>query len=319
MKFNLYYAGQGYTEVLDYIKQEKGCKLFTNDGERKWIKEWVAEKKEGKIHNLLFVDSGAYTAFTKKKTIDINEYIEFVNSLGVDVDYFANLDVIPGVFGHDPTREEVDKAAEESFKNFVYIRKRATFPTKVLPVFHQGEDFKWLKQMLEYKDECGLLDYICLGGGADKSPKEREAWYRKVFAFIEESKNPKVKVHCLGTSSTRSLELFPFYSADATSWARAAAFGRIFTKFGTVLVSGMQDNDPDHISMNEIGLPVLKEYLASFGFDLDDMIYDNVEKGTRANITRMKWNIKFLQNWAENYEYKGPSTFRTNRLFTRRT
>lgn len=317
MSFILYFAGQGYNQIIDYIKQRNGAKLFTNDGERKWIEKWAEEKKEGKINNLLFVDSGAYTAFTKGKTIDIDDYIDFVNSLSCNVDHFANLDVIPGKLGFPLTRDDVEKAASESFKNFTYIRKRTMYPRRCLPVFHQGEDFKWLEKMLSYQDECGNVNYICLGGSADKPTVEREAWYRKVFAYLEDRGRKDIKLHCLGCSSVNSLSKFPFYSADATSWARAAAFGRIYTKFGNVLVSGVQDNQPDHIKMDEIGLPVLKEYVKKRGFDLNDMMYDNPDKGTKANIERMRWNVDYLIRWAEDYVYMGPKSFAINKLFRR--
>lgn len=315
MAFDLYFAGRGYDETLEYMISLGCCKLLTYDGEQKVILDWASKKASGQIKNKMFVDSGAYTAFTKGRVIDIDKYISFINDLGINVDYFCSLDVIPGKMGVPLTREQVDEAAEKSWQNFLYMRTKLTYPTRCLPVFHQGEDFKWLQRMLAYKDSIGPIQYICAGGGADKPAKERDIWYAKVFDVIARSGNPNVKVHTLGTSSPKALEKFPFYSADATSWIRSAAFGRIFTDFGHIIVSGHQDNDPDHISMDTIGLPILRQYVADRGFDLDDMIYDNPEKQTKANVERMKFNIKYLHTWAESYEYRGPKVLKKNKLF----
>ena len=42
----------------------------------------------------LFLDSGAFSAFTQKVTIDIQEYIAFIKEHEDIIDVYANLDVI---------------------------------------------------------------------------------------------------------------------------------------------------------------------------------------------------------------------------------
>ncbi len=314
MGFDLYFAGNSYNEVMEYAKEKKVCKLFTQMGERKAINNWCDDKREGTINNKIFVDSGAYTAHTQGKEVNVDEYISYVNGIDSEIDLLAQVDKIPGRFGVLRTKEELLAAPEESWNNYLYMRDKVKSVEKLVPIFHQDEDFRWLKNMLEYKDENGNhIPYIGISSSKDKAPKYREAWYWKVFATIQASSNSNVKTHSFGTSSIRHLELFPFTSSDATSWVRGAAFGSITTDFGTILVSGVQDKDKRHINACPISYKALEEYVNKYGFNLKELIYDSEE--SKAHIKRQCFNIAYLQNWADNYEYKGPKSFIRKGLF----
>lgn len=314
MIFDLYFAGSSYEEVMKYGKEKNICKLFTQAGERKSITEWANEKIEGKIKNKLFVDSGAYTSHTKGHDVDVDDYINYVNNLDEGITLFAQVDKIPGKFGIPRTREEILKAPAESWDNYLYMRNKVKSPEKLVPIFHQDEQFRWLENMLEWKDENGHhIPYIGISSSKDKAPKFREAWYWKVFDVIERSSNPGVKTHSFGTSSIRHLETFPFTSSDATSWLRGAAFGSITTDYGTILVSGVQDKDKAHINACPISYDNLKEYVLNYGFELNELIYDTED--SKAHIKRQMFNIAYLQKWAENYQYKGPKSFIRKGLF----
>lgn len=315
MGFDLYFAGKVYDEVMQFAQQLNVCKLFTQDGERDAINEWADKKQAGTLKSKLFVDSGAYTAFTQGSEVDIDEYIAYINSITNNIDLFAEVDKIPGKKrGIPPTEEELLQAPEISWNNYLYMRSRVIHKNKLLPIFHQGEDFKWLKNMLEWRDEDGNpIEYIGISGSKQLSAKERLTWYYKVFEIIELSSNPKVKTHGFGTSSIKTLEMIPFTSSDATSWIRTAAFGSIMTDFGIITLSGVKQYEPDHINADELGKEVLEQYLASYGFELEKLVHDT--ETTKANIERFKFNLVYLQKWAESYQYKGPKTFVRKRLF----
>ena len=60
----------------------------------------------------VFLDSGAYSAWTSKQTIPLKDYIEFVREVEPYVQTYANLDVIPGSIGRPRTNEEVAESAK---------------------------------------------------------------------------------------------------------------------------------------------------------------------------------------------------------------
>ena len=316
MPFDLYFAGAENPKVMEFAKQKNVCKLFTQATERKHITEWANEKVDNKITNKLFADSGAYSAHTRGYEVDVDDYIDYINNLDDGLDLFAQVDKIPGEFRKERTQEQIINAPRESWENYLYMRERVKSPHKLVPIFHQDEDFKWLKNMLEWKDEKGNhIPYIGVSSSKDKAVKFREDWYWKVFGIVQESSNPKVFIHSFGTSSIKHLETFPFKSSDATSWIRGAAFGGIQTDFGTILVSGVQDKDKEHINACPISYKALEKYVNKYGFELNELIYDDEEGSGSARVKRIMFNMAYLKDWADNYEYKGPKSFVRKGLF----
>ena len=88
----------------------------------------------------LIWDSGAFSAWTKRKEVDIKEYISFtinvIKKLGIDRVHVVNLDSIPGVPGTPPTADQVRESAEIGSKNADAIDAAGLVP---MEVFHQGE------------------------------------------------------------------------------------------------------------------------------------------------------------------------------------
>ena len=87
----------------------------------------------------LMIDSGAFSAWRRGAKIDLDHYADFIREHIELIDYYVNLDVIPGEFGRIPDQSEVDASASASWDNFLYLRDRGL---ESIPVFHQGEDFK---------------------------------------------------------------------------------------------------------------------------------------------------------------------------------
>lgn len=288
MAFNLYFAGS-YAKKSDELIEKHGLlRLMSYLNDRNHIH---TRQRKGLV---TFVDSGAYSAHTKGAEVDVDEYIAWLNENDDTVQICAQLDKIPGEFGKPKTREQLLEAPELSWENYLYMVERLKSPEKLLPIFHQGEDFKHLHRMLNHTPK---IPYIGISPANDLSTKLKERWIRKCFNIIKNSPNPEVKTHAFGMTSLWVLERYPFTSADSTSWIMTGANGSIMSKYGVLLVSANAKKNPKHVS--NLPKPVyeeLKEYVASKGFSLDAMMDDYKE--------RIMFNIEYLKEWAENYEYK---------------
>lgn len=180
----------------------------------------------------VMLDSGAFSAWTKGKVINLKEYIEFIKKNRAILDEYFNLDVIPGQKGQKVDTKEIERAADASFVNYQIMRKAGLKP---IPVFHHGEDEKWLHKMLD-----AGADYIGIGGIVGRSTEIRRDWLDRVFTLLTDSfGKPIVKVHGLGMSSFELLRRYPWATCDATSWAMQAAYG-------AVLVPRFRNNVPDY-------------------------------------------------------------------------
>ncbi|GAI85302.1 unnamed protein product, partial [marine sediment metagenome] len=155
----------------------------------------------------LFIDSGAFSAFTKKVKIDIQEYIKFIKDNVNCIEVYANLDVIG--------------SAEGTLKNQEIMEKAGLNP---LPCFHYGEDIKYLEHYIS------KYEYIALGGMVPISTKDLSVWLDWIFPeyLCDKKGMPKVKVHGFGMTALKLMLRYPWYSVDSTSWVVAARLGQIY-------------------------------------------------------------------------------------------
>ena len=151
MSFNIYFAGNHANATDDFFMKRQANRLFNQLFERKSIGEkYLRHKLEvPDTKAKLFVDSSAFSAHTLGSEVDIDSYIEYVNANQGMFDCIAELDKIPGEFRKPKTREQLLEAPEISWNNYLYMRDRVIDNDKLLPIFHMGEDFKWLELMLE--------------------------------------------------------------------------------------------------------------------------------------------------------------------------
>lgn len=297
MAFNLYFAGSQCPEADIYLKNHNANRLASQLNDRSLISSWsehLRTNPESTSH--LFIDSGAFSAHTKNSSINVDEYINYLNN-NDDVFYiFAQVDKIPGVFRQPKTKEQLLEAPELSWKNYLYMRPKLKSPDKLIPIFHQGEDIKWLHNMLEFTIEGYHIPYIGISPANDKSTKEKIIFIEKCFDVIKNSSNPNVKTHAFGMTSLKVLESYPFTSADSTSWIMTGANGGIMTKWGIITVSENHKNDISYYLYSADMKSKLSEYVKSQGFDLEQLSTDYKQ--------RILFNIKYLLNWAANYKYK---------------
>ena len=292
--FDLYFAGAKNKFADKYLLEHSANRLQSQLLDRRNILDWV-EKKSDK--SKLFIDSGAYSAYTKGVIIAVDDYIEYLNSITDKCTIFAQLDTIPGQMGKPKTKEERLNAPKLSWDNYLYMRSRLSEPEKLVPIFHQGEDYKWLWNMLEWVDGNGKhIPYIGISPAIDVPGLED--FLTHSFDIIAKSSNPNVKTHAFGMTQLRLLETYPYTSADSTSWKLSAAMGSIYTPYGLIYVSDRGINERSYIKNQPVDAQInLIRYIEECGFTLDEV--------AKFDYVRYIVNIKYLMNWAENYQYKG--------------
>lgn len=307
MSFNLYFAGDCYKEPDEYIMQIGGNRLYTQLYERKLGERWMEAIKSGKTDSYLFADSTAYSAWSRGVDVDIDNYIDYANENINELHLLTSLDKIPGVKGTPPTVEEYKQAPQKSWENYLYMRERILDKDKLLPVFHLGEDFKHLHEMLEFTEDGKHIPYIGLGGTVGASMTVKDNWFSQVFKVIQQSNNPNVHTHAFGLTSFKLLEKYPFFSSDSTSWIMVGANGNIFTPWGTYAITEHGVHRGSHYNyLSKQQQDDIRAWVTGLGFDLD--------KAMERPEERAMINITFLKSCADNYVYRGTNKFQ-KRLF----
>jgi len=184
----------------------------------------AGRRKSGEMRFNLILDSGAFSAWTKEKPINVETYIEFIHNHHEKFTYIVGLDVIPATFGQTSISAlEQEDAARRGWLNYLTMVERGVPDNKLLHVFHMGESFKWLKKAI-YK-----MDYIGLSPANDCNTKQKIRWLDECMEYVLEDGDPVVKFHGFGVTSMEIMHRYPWYSVDSSSWVT-------FSRFGTILI-----------------------------------------------------------------------------------
>lgn len=256
----LYLAGIGserdnlVKQVFDY----NGLYSYEHDKNM-----WTKLKIGGKI----FVDSGAFSAWTRGIIINVDEYIHWLNQRSDSIYLCGQVDVIPN------SKADVKGAAEKTWENYLYMRSKLNKPDSLLYTFHVSEPVSFLERALSYRDANNKpIPYIALGGMVGKSSITRRNFLNLAFNVIKKSSNPTVKIHTFGMTDKQLLEEFPITSTDSTAWVMVAAMGGVMTDNGVVLVTDGRAADSSHyIRFSDIALDKFKSDIEEFGFTLDEL------------------------------------------------
>ncbi len=265
----LYLVGPENDNIMEEVFKLEASMLFNYIDGKNATDAHKTNIKPGK----LFIDSGAYSAWTRGVGIDVDEYIAWINERADYIDLFGQIDVIPGDKMHGATLEQVRAAAEKTWENYLYMRERVKYPERLLYTFHVGEPIQYLERALEWKDPQGdLIPYIALGGMVGKPRAIRQSFLDQCFRAIRKSSNSSVKVHTFGMTDFSLLASYPITSADSTSWIINGANGSIMTDVGAVAVSDRRSNLPNHYSHLPQQLQTaFEETLSEFGFTLETL------------------------------------------------
>lgn len=298
---DLYFAGleSNLSLVIDEECKFNGlCSYWYSKNKfEQLILNWEKRPKGSK----LFVDSGAFTAWTKGKSIDVDEYIDFINTYSEHIELYGQIDVIPGDIIKGHTAEQVEEAAAATWENYLYMRPRMKKPEGLLYTFHVGEPYRYLEQALEWRDDNGQpIPYIALGGMVGKPMPTKKSFLDSCFNIIKKSSNPKVKVHAFGMTSFSLLEAYPITSADSTSWIMTGANGNIITDVGIIAISEKAKHLPEHYShLCPSHRDAFEKTISKYGFTLDELQVDYK--------ARLRYHLRYLSEKASKTKYiSGP-------------
>lgn len=187
----------------------------------------------------IFLDSGAFTAASTGKPIDLDAYIEFCQREGHRYEAIAALDVIG------------DAAA--SWTNYRRMRDAGI---DAIPTFHPNEPWDNLVAMAED------TDYIALGGMVPYVKPTRGGhnglvrWIARCFQVAVDVR-PDIRVHGFGISGRRMISLFPWFSIDSTAWLSSGRFGTLIVRsrvggFRQLARFGHNGNAPTHSTLHAV-------------------------------------------------------------------
>lgn len=231
---------------------------------------------EGKT---LFVDSGAFSMFTQKVDISIQQYGEWLLANKPLWHIASNLD-------------DVTKNEAKSYENQKILEAMGC---PVVPVFHCREDVKWLQRYIEEGYE-----YLFLGGMVPESTPYLLQWLDNLFDKYLTDKDgmPIIKVHGFGLTRLNLVDRYPWFSVDSTSWVMTGRFGGIFLRLPhnpsfKLAISDQSPKTKDFDGHYDTLAPAVKEavdqIIKAKGFDPEQL---------RTHYpARDLWNIRFLEEW----------------------
>jgi hypothetical protein len=186
-------------ESYHYVGRESYVRAMRRDGAR------------------VFLDSGAFSAFTLGKDVDLDAYCRYCRD-NADLIEFAS--VLDGI--GDPQKTYENQCAMEA--NGV----------QALPCFHYGEDERFLEYYVE------RYPYITLGGMVPIARPQLKLWLDRIWhRYLTDGQGrPKLKVHGFGLTTMSLMKRYPWHSVDSSSWVQIGNVGNVlFPEWGIVPVS----------------------------------------------------------------------------------
>ena len=160
----------------------------------------------------VFLDSGAFSAFTKGVEIPLEEYCHYIQE---------NEDVIRHEDG--VVLASVLDAIGDPLKTWQNQRRMESLGVTPLPCFHYGDDERFLVEYVK------RYPYITLGGMVSVPNSQLSIWLDRVWEkyLTDDAGRPLLKVHGFGLMSEDLLGAYPWWSADSSSWVQASSFGTL--------------------------------------------------------------------------------------------
>lgn len=208
---NFHRAGQAYSRLTPAEK-------YHRDGVQHVLESFHYIHRERYVETIrqegikIFLDSGAFSAWSKKAKIDIQAYCNYIH---------RNRDIIINEEGQ-LLASVLDAIgdAQGTYENQIAMESLGVRP---LPCFHYGEDERYLEWYI------ARYPYITIGGMVAQSTPQLEYWLDRIFKryICDGSGRPKLKVHGFGLTTLGLMERYPWYSVDSSSWVQIAANGSI--------------------------------------------------------------------------------------------
>lgn len=210
-------------------------------------------KDNGKI----FLDSGAFSAYTLGIALDVPVYCDYIKR-NIDIirhdDGVMMASVLDGI--GDPL---------QTYRNQLWMESLGVRP---LPCFHANEDERYLEHYVKN------YEYITLGGMVGASSKQLMTWLDRIWDryIVDGSGRPRCKVHGFGITAVPIMTAYPWWSCDSSSWIQSTSFGTVVTPdWGPIAVSDKSPSRHDagqHITtFTEVERQAIIAKLAEQGYD----------------------------------------------------
>lgn len=220
---NNYKPGQNRYEKLNNFERKlvedvSDClESYHYVGKQKFVDEMRADGAR------IFLDSGAFSAFTLGVDLKVSEYCEYIE---------RNKDIIR-VEDNTIMASVLDGIGDplQTWRNQLEMEQRGFRP---MPCYHFGEDERYLQHYIRN------YEYITLGGLVGASTDSLIKWLDEIWNkhLMDGSGRARVKVHAFGITSIPIMGRYDWYSVDSSSWIQSAAFGTIVTpEWGSLAVS----------------------------------------------------------------------------------
>lgn len=254
----------------------------------------------------LILDSGAFSAWKKKESLTVEQYISFIERNKPALHEYVNLDVIPGEWGRVGTPEDVERSAAKGYENLLKMRAAGL---EAMPVYHMGERLYWLERMIG-----DGFTYIGISPANDRTTAQKVEWLDWVYGYLCGSSGfPEIKTHGFGVTALPLLFRYPWYSADSVTWLLVGGYGGIlvpkalpeggydYTQSPLVVAvsekstfsKGIDESLKHFKSMGEQSKAYIRNYIEDEGFDLGRL--------EKEYLQRQKLNCRFFKHVASAY------------------
>ena len=264
---NFDFNGRVYSVLTDH---EKACR----EGVTHYLESYHYIYRQSAIDKIrrdgvrVFLDSGAYSAYTKGVDVDIRAYCEYVH---------RNADIIYTVDGI-PCASVLDGIGDplKTYQNQLLMESYGVRP---LPCFHYGEDERYLEWYI------ANYDYITIGGMVPISTQQLIHWLDRLWEryLCDGAGRPRVRVHGFGLTSLPLMKRYPWFSVDSSTWVQWAANGMLLVPgMGQINVSSKSSSrkiEGQHL--NTYTPPqraAIIEHIRALGFDPDRLADEYVAR-----------------------------------------
>lgn len=252
-----------YLESYHYIGKESFVKKIRADGVK------------------VFLDSGAFSAFTKGVQVDLPTYCDYVKR---NADIVGVASVLDAIGDHKGT--------------FINQKEMELLGVVPLPCYHFGEPVEVLDFYVSN------YPYITIGGMVGKSPKQLKIWLDRIWEhhLTHPDGTPKLKVHGFGLTSLPLMMRYPWWSVDSSTWVQWAANGSILVPdVGQISISSKSSaRRVEGMHLDTIA-PIQREHVESvisgWGFD--------PQRLRDEYISRWAWNCWAFPYYAKDKQWEG--------------
>jgi len=300
-----------YLAAIYHSGFHKGSQLYARlterekaarDGVRYYLESYHYINRQDRVDQIradgvkVFLDSGAFSAFTKGVEVDIRGYCDYIK---------RNLDIIENVDG--ALCASVLDGIGDPLKTWQNQMAMEQMGVRPLPCFHYGEDERYLEWYIKN------YDYITLGGMVPISTQQLFHWLDRIWDkyLTDGSGHPRLRVHGFGLTTQALMERYPWYSVDSSTWVQVASNGNILVPgLGTISVS---QNSPSAKQYNrhlntipDLQREGLVKRITAQGFD--------IERLQTEYLSSWEYNCWALTYINENFLNTKPGTFQNEQM-----